>query len=367
MQINYITYDSWWDTDVTFIPELARRFQVNVFCLSPSSGARYPQKNLSSDIPFTQVYQKYRDRDIRTSIVALKYFWKCYLIQRNKSNLYFVIPGKNPLFVFLMLCFFPKERTIISSHNYVEHGDNKSVGASLNIWLKNKIYRRFQLFHFFSKQQNDLFKNDYPCKKSFYTDMPPKNFGEATPKTREDSRVVLLFFGLIRDYKRLDLLIEAINKLDSNSNIKVVIAGNASRQDIEKYTHMIKDEDTFDLNFSFVRNEDIPNYFVNSDFLVLPYESATQSGPSLIAINYGIPIIASKVPAFEEHINDGINGFLFENGSVDGLTEVLRRVSQMTIEEISKMKTKQLEYKKAYIKRNDIGFKFNEFIKKIKM
>ena len=49
--------------------------------------------------------------------------------------------------------------------------------------------------------------------------MPPKDFGDGKPVERKDSKVVLLFFGLIRDYKRLDLLIEAINCLE-NPNIK---------------------------------------------------------------------------------------------------------------------------------------------------
>lgn len=362
MQINYITYDSWWDTDVTVLPDLAKSFNVSAFCLSPVKGAKYPTKELPSNISFSQVYQRYRDRDPRSFFVALKYFAKCFLRYHSKDDIYFVIPGKNPYFLFLMLCFFPKSRTIVSSHNYLEHGDNKSLGATLGNKLKEKIYKRFRLFHFFSKQQNDLFKKDFPCKKSFYTDMPPKDFGEAKQAERKDSKVVLLFFGLIRDYKRLDLLIEAVNRLE-NPNIKVVIAGNASDSDIKKYTNMIRNKELFDLRFGFVKNEDIATYFVNSDFLVLPYESATQSGPSLVAINYGIPIIASNIPAFEEHIKDGVNGYLFKNNSVEALAELLVKVSQMKKDEILSMKSRQNEYKKCYIEKNNLGQNFQNFIR----
>lgn len=361
MQINYITYDSWWDTDVTVIPELAKRFKLNVFCLSPEEHAKYPHKELSSNVSFVQVHQRHRDRDPRSLFVALKYFCECFIKHHNKDSIYFVIPGKNPYFLSLVLCLFPKNRTIISSHNYVEHGDNKSVGTSLGDLLKKKLYCHFQNFHFFSKLQNDLFKKDYPNKKSFYTNMLPKDFGEGIQIKREDSKVKLLFFGLIRDYKRLDLLIDAINHLN-HPNLKITIAGNASKHDIEKYTTMIKDKDLFELHFGFVKNEDIPNYFVNSDFCVLPYESATQSGPSLVAINYGIPIIASKIPAFEEHIEDGKNGFLFENGSVKSLRKTLERVLRMSNSEILKMKQYQAEYKQQYVEKNDIGLKFQEFI-----
>lgn len=364
MQINYITYDSWWDTDVTVLPDLAKSFNVSAFCLSPVKGAKYPTKELPSNISFSQVYQKYRDRDPRSFFVALKYFAKCFLRHHSKDDIYFVIPGKNPYFLFLMLCFFPKSRTIVSSHNYLEHGDNKSLGASLGNKLKEKIYRKFRLFHFFSKQQNDLFKKDFSYKKSFYTDMPPKDFGDGKQVERKDSKVVLLFFGLIRDYKRLDLLIEAVNRLE-NPNIKVVIAGNASDSDIKKYTNMIRNKELFDLRFGFVKNEDIANYFVNSDFLVLPYESATQSGPSLIAINYGLPIIASDIPAFKQHIANGINGFLFKNNSIDSLSELIGKVSKLKKDEISSLKVRQIEYKKRYIVDNDIVLRFVEFLKTI--
>ena len=48
MQINYITYDSWWDTDVTVLPDLAKSFNISAFCLSPVKGAKYPTKELPS-------------------------------------------------------------------------------------------------------------------------------------------------------------------------------------------------------------------------------------------------------------------------------------------------------------------------------
>lgn len=44
MVINYITYDSWWDTDITIIPELVKKYHLNVFVLSPFDNCKYPQK-----------------------------------------------------------------------------------------------------------------------------------------------------------------------------------------------------------------------------------------------------------------------------------------------------------------------------------
>ena len=98
---------------------------------------------------------------------------------------------------------------------------------------------------------------------------------------------------------------------------------------------------------------------------MLPYESATQSGPSLVAVNYGIPIIASNIPAFKEHIIDGVNGFLFENGSDENLSNLICKISQMKKDDILNMKTRQMEYKIEYMKANDINIKFEVFFKTI--
>lgn len=133
---------------------------------------------------------------------------------------------------------FPRRRTIISSHNYLEHGDNRSLGASLGIWLKKKIYSRFKFFHFFSKLQNELFMTDYPAKISFILICHQK-ISERQLQKKGRFSSCLVVFGLIRDYKRLDILIEAVNRLN-NSHIKVVIAGNASKRDIEKYNKLIQ-------------------------------------------------------------------------------------------------------------------------------
>lgn len=361
--INYITYDSWWDTDITVIPELARIFNVNVFCLDPYKDIKYPEKEVPPGVSLTVHKQKCRDRNPKSMLTALRFFYKCVFSNVDKRSIYFFIIGKNQWLLLMILLFFPKRRTIISSHNYIEHGDRKDVGASVSDSIKKRFYDKFLFFHFFSKSQLELFKKDYPYKNGFATEMPIKDYGTAIVTKRTDTKVRLLFFGLIRDYKRLDWLIKAVKSLDE-SNLKVVIAGNASAEDKKRYYEMIENDEAFETHFEFIRNEDVPQYFSNSDFLVLPYESATQSGPSLIAINYGVPIIASDIPAFKELIKDGKNGFLFQVDSIDGLKSVLKSVSKMTRLEIDKMKSHQQEFKLDYTKRNNISTNFSGFIHK---
>lgn len=360
-RINYITFDSWWDTDITIIPELSNTYEVSVYCLNYYKSCKYPQKLLPQNIKFYQLKQKYRTLDIRSLFCSLRFFFYSVILCRNKKQVFFVTPVNDLWLSLLYLLFLPKSRTIISSHNYVEHGDTKGVSVSLFDKIREMYYKEFKYFHFYSKEQMEFFKKEYPQKKAFYTDMMPKDFGEAKIDKRDDSKVVLLFFGLIRDYKRLDWLIKAVNQAGC-TNFKVVIAGKASEGDKKEIENLIGNSRFFDLHFGFIKNEDIPKYFVNSDFLVLPYKSATQSGPSLIAINYGIPIIASDVPAFKDLVIDGKNGFLFNKDSLSSLVDVLKRVANMTVEDIMKMKEAQKRFKQIYVSSNSIEQKFYSFI-----
>lgn len=109
MVINYITYDSWWDTDITIIPELVKKYHLNVFVLSPFDNCKYPQKEIGQNVKLVHVRQKYRDRDLRSIGTAIKYFFKIYKECRRKDYINIFIPGKNPFFIILTLLFFPRK------------------------------------------------------------------------------------------------------------------------------------------------------------------------------------------------------------------------------------------------------------------
>ena len=361
MVINYITYDSWWDTDITIIPELVKKYHLNVFVLSPFDNCKYPQKEIGQNVKLVHVRQKYRDRDLRSIGTAIKYFFKIYKECRRKDYINIFIPGKNPFFIILTLLFLSKKRTIICSHNYIEHGDTKFRGSKLVDFLKERFYQSFKWFHFYSEMQMDLFIKDYPSKDAFFTEMPLKDFGIAPIIEKKGNEVTLLFFGLIRDYKQLDLLIKDVNNLE-NPNLKVIIAGKATKEEQEKYLSLIKDKSIYELNFEFIPNENIPTIFSKADFLVLPYRSATQSGPSLIAINYSVPIIASDIVPFSDMVEDGVNGFLFESNNCEALTAVLKKVLMLNEEDISCLRRNQSKYREDYIRNNDICKLFQQFI-----
>lgn len=160
-----------------------------------------------------------------------------------------------------------------------------------------------------------------------------EHFGERVERTEackklglDPSQRYALFFGLIRDYKGLDTLLEAWARF-RRSGHKLLIAGEfyASR---DKYIELIKRlglESEIILHDHFVPDSEVRNYFSASDCVVLPYKTATQSGVTQIAYNFCTPIIVTRVGGLAEIVPDSRVGFVVES-SVDGVLGGLERI-----------------------------------------
>jgi glycosyltransferase involved in cell wall biosynthesis len=125
----------------------------------------------------------------------------------------------------------------------------------------------------------------------------------------------MLFFGLVRAYKGLDMLLEAVARLKSEaSNRKLIIAGEFY-DDVERYRAQIAalglSEDVI-IHNRFIGDDEIPIYFSLADLLVLPYRSATQSGVTQIAYHFDVPMIVTNVGGLPEIVRDGVVGYVCE-------------------------------------------------------
>ncbi|MDZ4752029.1 MAG: glycosyltransferase [Flavobacteriales bacterium] len=123
-------------------------------------------------------------------------------------------------------------------------------------------------------------------------------------------RKVLLFFGLIREYKGLDILLEAFSQLDKNYHL--IIAGEAYG-DFKPYQLAIDSsplKDNITCINRYVGDHEVPTLFSAADIVVLPYRSATQSGITAVAFHFGLPVIATNVGGLAETISDGVTGLI---------------------------------------------------------
>ena len=149
-----------------------------------------------------------------------------------------------------------------------------------------------------------------------------ENFGSAVPKEQArdllgiSAKKVILYFGYIRSYKGLNVLIEAVKKMiDIKNDMQdtLLLSVGEFYDDEKKYRQLVSDlkiEDNVKFIPDYVPNDKVSLYFSAADVVVLPYLSATQSGIAQIAYNFDKPIIATNVGGLAEVVIHKKTGFV---------------------------------------------------------
>ena len=125
----------------------------------------------------------------------------------------------------------------------------------------------------------------------------------------------MLFFGFIRGYKGLDLLLDAFsdNRLKEDG-VKLIVAGEFYG-DPEPYLKQIKElgiEDRVILCTDFIPDSEVNRYFSAADIVAQPYKTATQSGVTQIAFHFEKPMLVTNVGGLPEIVPDGKIGYVVE-------------------------------------------------------
>ncbi|MFM7746857.1 MAG: glycosyltransferase, partial [Bacteroidota bacterium] len=142
------------------------------------------------------------------------------------------------------------------------------------------------------------------------------HFGPRLDRDEACSRITLepgfrylLFFGLIRSYKGLDLLLQALASSDfpfwsspEGKGWKLLVAGEFY-ENPQPYLQLIQDlglADRVVLRTHFIPDEQVASYFSSAEAMVLPYRHATQSGVTQAALHFGLPLVVTKVGGLAE-------------------------------------------------------------------
>lgn len=148
----------------------------------------------------------------------------------------------------------------------------------------------------------------------------------ATKPSKKKGALRVLFFGTIRRYKGLDLLLNALAEAD---DVELTVAGEFW-EDEALYLEQIRQLGLINrvsLRRGYVAETEFPELFAKSDILVLPYRSGTGSIVRELGFRFGIPVIATDVGAIAEGIEDGVNGRVIEAGNVRSLVGALTEAS----------------------------------------
>jgi glycosyltransferase involved in cell wall biosynthesis len=159
-------------------------------------------------------------------------------------------------------------------------------------------------------------------------------------------RRTLLFFGLIRAYKGLQYLIEAMSIVREHMDCLLLVVGEFY-EDKSKYLDLIERRSLGEhvrVIDRYVPNEEVARYFVGSDVAVLPYVTATQSGIVQIAFGVGTPVITTRVGGLPEAVDDGVTGIVVEPENPAALAAAICRYYEDGLQERFR---EQIERRKA--------------------
>lgn len=178
---------------------------------------------------------------------------------------------------------------------------------------------------------------------------------------------IILFFGIIRPYKGLDVLIRAfgllIRKLPS---ARLVIAGQPIGS-FTSYRNLIDElgiRDQVDLFLHFIPQDETPSFFTAVDIVAVPYNESYTSAIIPLAYSYNRPVIVSRVGGLPEYVRDEESGYIFPPGDYSSLAEKLF-LALLNQETIERMKESAGEYYRVNLSWDKIAGEYLDLYRSI--
>lgn len=141
---------------------------------------------------------------------------------------------------------------------------------------------------------------------------------------------VVLFFGSIKPYKGVDVLIRAYAQLPGEiaKSARLVVAGNPGMNvaTLQRMARQLGIDSRVEWKLGVLPEDEVPVLFQRAAVVVLPYREIDQSGVLMTALAFGKPIIATRVGGMPEAVRDGVHGFLVEPEDVNGLAGALEKI-----------------------------------------
>ena len=227
-------------------------------------------------------------------------------------------------------------KVVYTIHDIVSFENKKS-----NNRLSNWIYMKSDKILTHNSFSKKIFDNYYTAPKHGVDIIPHGNYipflniQKDKNKSRDrlsipKNRTVLLFFGIIKKVKGLEVLLESLNKVvDKNPNLLLVIAGRTWQNDFSYYQEIIDKHSLSDfclIHNKFIPHDDVKHYYAASDLVVLPYKRIYQSGVLMMSLSYEKAVLVSDLEPLTDLIKDNDTGFVFKSGDHYSLSSKLNNI-----------------------------------------
>ena len=270
--------------------------------------------------------------------------WISVALQLKKENAdLLVFDWWHPFF---SLCHFTisflirkqyRKKIIFITENVVSHESNLVDRLLTKIGLKNassflvlsdKVAKELKSI----VKDKKIYKSELPIYDCYKNQEAIDTESLKSEFSYSQENKVLLFFGYIRKYKGLDVLLEAMADLVKLDNsFRLVVVGEFYDEE-NNYLEIIKKLDIknyVQIINRFVPNEEVEKYFMLADCVVLPYKDATQSGVLNIAYGFQKPAIVTNVGGLAEFVNHEKTGLIVKTSSKEELVKGINRFYEL--------------------------------------
>ncbi|SKB57312.1 Glycosyltransferase involved in cell wall bisynthesis [Lachnospiraceae bacterium] len=233
-----------------------------------------------------------------------------------------IIEWWHPYFApcYQILCSALKSKVLFTCHNVFPHERFPMDRMLTKMTLKKGDY-----FILHSEREADEIKTIIPHPAYRVNMHPTYNAFQMAPVTdRSSDEKIILFFGFVRPYKGLHVLIPAMAECP---DVRLMIVGDFGGHKAE-YEAQIKEcgiGDRTEIHDGYIPDNEVQKYFEQADAVILPYIDATQSGIAQIAFGFRKPVIATEVGGLPEVVTDGETGVLCKPNDPKALADSIKR------------------------------------------
>lgn len=227
---------------------------------------------------------------------------------------------QGPVYLSMLKALGKKPRKVLIAHNVIQH----SAGPA-DKRLTRAVFKRVDKLIVHSQAQAELAKsltNTSVTIARMAAHLPSRPSQAAGKRSL---RHELLFFGLVRHYKGVDVLLKALAKVPG---VRLTIAGEAwgkAEANLRQSVDELGLTERVTLRLGYVPSSEIEQLFSKADTLVLPYRSGTATQNAELAFAHGLPVIATRVGSLPEQLRDGTDSLLCEPDDVDSLAKAIKR------------------------------------------
>lgn len=229
-------------------------------------------------------------------------------------------PVQVPPYLVALSGIGPRARSIALANNVLPH-ERRRVDAA----LMGALLRRVDGVFVHSAAQADLAGSLTSAPVAWAPLAPHLPIPVAVGELPKAAFGRLLFFGMVRHYKGLDVLLRALAAGPPHVRLRVVGEFWGGSSATEALIAELGLADRVELRPGYLPDDQLGSVFADVDALVLPYRAATASQNAWIAHQFGVPVIATRAGALADTVRDGIDGLLCAPDDVASLTDALHR------------------------------------------